>query len=129
MRTQDYLRVQRLSHVFFSNKITTMILTSYRIIIGVTIKARLKISGVGVITAARIHIISTAYLRFFTRNFLVTIPAFASIDITSGISKNTPSENMRIRTKVTYRSKDIIGLSEVIPYPERNFTAGGRRYQ
>jgi hypothetical protein len=96
---------------------------------GKAIRHCVMISG-GVKTAARINIISTAYLLFLDKTPGVTIPTFERKSIARGSWKAIPNAILRIAINDTYLSTVIIGIRSWVAKLNKNLMAIGtiRKY-
>src|ERR1700689_4174309 len=98
----------------------------YSKIIGAMNTSIVVASGVGVMIAAATVIITIAYLKFFSKNFGVTIPNSERIKIRTGSSNTRPSPSRIIKVKSKYSLMLISGLiGPSFANPIRNFSVVG----
>jgi hypothetical protein len=83
---------------------------SNKIYKGPPIRAILKTSGVGVITAAEMAIRRIAYLRFRVKNAALTTLRVLNKARMSGSSNVNPNPKIKKEQKDTYFPAEIIGL-------------------
>ncbi len=92
---------------------------------GPAISVWLKMSGVGVRTAAMMKLIRIAYFRFFDSICGVTTPSRAAIVMMTGSSKTAPNASVNFSTKSTYAPMEIIGARSLPGNETRNRIANG----